>query len=196
MPQPHCLTCGKALDLELATYRNFRGPVPCPDCRAHTHVIFSDGELQGSLGGLRWEGLMLDLATYDIPVPIIGDLAEAAAVFSINAHKSSVVMCGRAVHGALKEKKVPGRYIGAMLKTARCRGLISEDLYQTTLAANYFRITGAHAKRLRNVDETQALLTFQVTKDVLKHLFGQSQTPAWQVDIGSNEPSPSPTRAP
>lgn len=188
VPNVNCLGCAEVIQLDRDTYQNYRGPVPCPKCKAHTNVVIRAGELESALGGTNWAALVMDLESYDIPVPILEDVLEAAAVFSINARKSCVVMCGRAMHGALLAKQVKDGMLGAMLKEAAAKGLITEDLLKTTQAANYFRVTGAHHKELREVDQTKALLTFEVTKNVLKHIFPQSLTPAWKAARGSNAP--------
>lgn len=185
MPEPRCLACGKVVDLHLDTYRNYQGAVTYPDCKAQTNVVIRQGELISSFAGTNWGAFIEDLASHDIPVPILGDIAEAAAVLSINALKSCVVMCGRAMHGALIEKSIPDEMIGSMLRKAKAAGVITEDLYRAAIAANYFRVTGAHAKELREVSQTQALLTLEVTKDVLKHIFQQTPFPAWQQDQAS-----------
>lgn len=188
MPDVQCLTCGGDIHLAADTYIDFTGPAICRECKAHTQVIIRGGQLQEAFGGAHWSALMLDMEHHDIPTAILGDLMEAAVVFTVNALKSCVVMCGRAMHGALLENDVPDRMIGDMLKAARCRNVITEDLYRGAIAANYFRVTGAHAKELRDIGRTQALLTFEVTKDVLKYLFPKSPMPAWRRERDNSEP--------
>ena len=71
VPHPLCLNCGKAMSLDRETYQNYQGPAPCPECKAHTYIIIEQGGLKRSLGGTRWEAVIGDLESNDIPVPIL-----------------------------------------------------------------------------------------------------------------------------
>lgn len=113
------------------------------------------------------------------------DAAEAAAVLAIGAYKSCAVMCGRAINGALIEKSVGDdkSFLGPMLEEAHNKNIISSDLLETSKAVNYFRVTGAHPKFLRDVTRTQALIMLEVTKDVLKHIYPTTEDPPWKQSL-------------
>ena len=175
VPILQCLSCGGDIFLEETTYANYQGRVVCPDpdCKGYQDVIIQKKALITSSQQPDVYAPIRDILVWDIPLEILGDLAEAALDLGVLAHKSCVVMCRRCVQAVLLDKDITDRKLDDMIDEARNKGVFTEEMYQTAKAVRFFANSGAHPQDpiLRKVTPLQATLALQVTKEILQGIY-------------------------
>lgn len=182
-----CLTCGNDIWLDDATYANYQGRVVCSACRGHQDVVIQRKQLvTASLVGDIYEPIR-DILAWDVPIDILMDIAEASLCLGVSALKSCVVMCRRCVQAVLIEKGIDDNpNMRDMIAEAHTKGILSEELMHNANAVRFFAVTGAHPKdpMLRRVTKTQALLSIEVAKDILKGVYLLKQPEPEQLALG------------
>jgi len=94
---------------------------------------------------------------------------EAVKVFSVGAHASAVVSCGRTLEAAADERQIAGRTLQNRIKTMRGDGLITTEFEQAMDYVRLIRNVGAHAGK--EVSEESAEGTMRFTLQTLRLLF-------------------------
>ena len=118
---------------------------------------------------------------------------EALLDLGVNAYKSCVITCRRAVQGVLLDHGVNDHpNMMAMIDEAHAKGVLQQEQKETGNAVRFFAVTGAHPKDplLRRVTELQASLAIGATKDILMNVYPlkpEYGQPASQSETGSNE---------
>ncbi len=169
MPEIICLNCSSNLSLDITTYWTYQGDVKCRHCGTIMGIHTIGGQLQSSpiLKGPKL------IKINDLPLNIEYDVVEAQICQLIQAYKSCVVMCRRALEQICDDKGANGGNLKDKIKSLYDNRLISPDLFDAFNEIRYFGNYGAHPKDdlLSGVDQSNAQSVLEVTIHVAQHVY-------------------------
>lgn len=173
VPNVRCHSCGKDINLDIFTYRNYKGSVTCEHCLNRQNVVISKGDLLESAPTIDPQFVLTKSQT--IPEQVYNDYCEAVIDLGNQSYKSCAVMCRRSLQGALLVKGISDAKLSDMIKAAtKTTPIVLPDKFEhSAKAVTFFGNSGAHPqeKEINEVGKEEATQGLIVTRKILIYLF-------------------------